>query len=156
MVQHIADGFAEPLADRLNTICALEIRVCRDLEIVRPGLGLLAPTGSHLTVRRIEGKLYAGLTSEPAEAMHRPSADILFHSVAAVCGPNASAVILTGMGDDGARGMKEIRDHGGATIAQDESTSVIFGMPKAAIEKGGIGIVAPLEKIPERIIASLS
>lgn len=156
MVQHIADGFAEPLADRLNSICALEIKVCRDLEIVRPGLGLLAPTGSHLTVRRIEGNLYAGLTSEPAGTMHRPSADVLFHSVAAVCGPNACAVILTGMGDDGAKGMKEIRDHGGATIAQDEATSVIFGMPKAAIEKGGIRIVAPLEKIHERIIESLS
>lgn len=155
IVQHIAQGFDVPLADRLNSISPLAIKVCEGSEIIRPGTALLAPTGSHLTLRRTQGRLYALLTDEPADALHRPSANVLFHSVARICGPSACAVILTGMGEDGAEGIKEIKDSGGVTIAQDEATSVIYGMPRAAVEKGGIRIVAALDKISVRILASL-
>jgi len=156
MVQHMSDGFTKALAERLDSVSPLEIKVCATSEMIRPGIGLLAPTGSHLTVKRIHGKLHAILSSYPELTMHRPSADILFRSVAEACGPSGCAVILTGMGNDGAEGMKEIRARGGTTIAQDEATSVVFGMPKAAIEKEGIQIVAPLENISKLILASLS
>jgi two-component system chemotaxis response regulator CheB len=155
IVQHIAPGFDKPLSERLNDVSPLEIRICRDSEPIRPGVGLVAPTGRHLTVRRHDRGLYAVLESEPSDTLHRPSADVLFHSVAKVCGPRACAVILTGMGDDGAAGMRAVADSGGFTIAQDEATSVIFGMPRAAVEKGGVRVTAPLEEIPARILACL-
>lgn len=155
IVQHLAEGFSEVLAERLNAVSPLEIKVSGDYEEVRSGVGLLAPAGRHLTVKRIDGKIYTVLTREPADALHKPSADVLFFSVAKICAANACAVIMTGMGDDGARGIKQIREQGGITIAQDEATSLIFGMPKAAIEAGGIDIVSPLEKIPDQIIKAL-
>lgn len=155
IVQHIAEGFSQALAERLNAVSPLEVRISEGQELVRPGLGLLAPAGQHLTVTRLNGKLYTALSDAPADTAHRPSADVLFASVAQTCGARACAVIMTGMGNDGARGIKEIRDKGGATIAQDEATSVIFGMPKAAIKGGGIDIVAPLEKIPGEIMQVL-
>jgi len=155
IVQHIAEGFSKALADRLNAISPLEVRLSQGQELVRPGLGLVAPAGKHLTVTRMNGKLYTALSDAPAASLHRPSVDVLFSSVAQTCGAKACAVIMTGMGNDGARGIKEVRDRGGATIAQDEATSVIFGMPKAAINGGGIDIVAPLEKIPGEIMQVL-
>lgn len=155
IVQHIAEGFSQALAERLNAVSPLEVRMSEGQELVRPGLGLLAPAGQHLTVTRRNGKLYTALSDQPADTVHRPSADVLFSSVAQICGAKACAVIMTGMGNDGARGIKEIRDKGGATIAQDEDTSVIFGMPQAAINGGGIDIVAPLEKIPGEIMQVL-
>ncbi len=155
IVQHIAKGFSDALAERLNSISPLEIKVSADYELVRPGVGLLAPAGYHLTVKRIEGKIYSSISREPSNTLHRPSADVLFSSVAKTCGADTCAVILTGMGDDGAHGIKEIREKGGTTIAQDEYTSVIFGMPKEAIQQGGIDIVAPLENIPGEIIKAI-
>ena len=155
IVQHISEGFTEALAERLDGISPLKIKVSGDNEEIRPGCGLIAPYGTHLEVRRRNGRLYAVLSGEPADSLHRPSADILFSSVAKVCGASACAVIMTGMGSDGALGIKEIRDQGGVTIAQDEATSTIFGMPQVAIKNGGIGIVAPLERIAWEIVRAL-
>jgi len=155
IVQHIAEGFTEALAERLDGFSPLHIKVSKDFEEVVPGTGLLAPAGMHLTVKRVAGKLYAALSKEPSASLHRPSADVLFSSVAKVCGAAACAVILTGMGDDGARGIREIRDQGGVTIAQDEATSVIFGMPKEAIKGGGIDVIVPLDQIAGEIIHAL-
>lgn len=155
IVQHISEGFSHALAERLNSVSPLEVRVAKDTEQVLPGLCLLGPAGIHLTLKRINTKIYTALNKEPSTTLHRPSADILFSSVAQVCGASACCVIMTGMGDDGALGIKEVRDKGGATIAQDEATSIIFGMPKQAIEKGGIDTIAPLEKIPGEILKTL-
>jgi two-component system chemotaxis response regulator CheB len=155
IVQHIAEGFTEALAERLDGLSPLHIKVSRDFEEVVPGTALLAPAGMHLTVKRVEGKLYAALSKEPSASLHRPSADVLFASVAKVCGVAACAVIMTGMGDDGARGIREIRDRGGVTIAQDEATSVIFGMPREAIKGGGIDLIVPLDRIAGEIIHAL-
>jgi two-component system chemotaxis response regulator CheB len=155
IVQHIAEGFSRALADKLDDVSALKVRLCRDTDEIKRGLVLLAPAGLHVTVRKMGDRTFAVLSPEPSNTLHRPSADVLFSSVASTYGQRSCGVILTGMGDDGARGMKEIRDRGGVTIAQNESTSVIFGMPKAAIDMGAIQIVAPINEIPLKIIASL-
>jgi two-component system chemotaxis response regulator CheB len=155
IVQHIAEGFSRALADKLDDVSALKVRLCRDTDEIKRGLVLLAPAGLHVTVRKMGDRTFAVLSPEPSNTLHRPSADVLFSSVASTYGQRSCGVILTGMGDDGARGMKEIRDRGGVTIAQNESTSVIFGMPKAAIDMGAVQIVAPINEIPLKIIASL-
>jgi two-component system chemotaxis response regulator CheB len=155
IVQHIAEGFNEALAQRLNSISPLEIRVIKNYDEIVPGVGLLAPAGMQLTVKRVDGKLYTVLSKEPMNLLYRPSADVLFSSVAQVCGAAACAVIMTGMGDDGAKGIKKIKERGGTTIAQDEATSVIFGMPREAINIGGIDIIAPLNQIANEIIKAL-
>ena len=155
IAQHISQGFTQTLADKLNKVSSLDVRVCQGMEEITPGLALLAPSGRHVTVRRSGAKIMAVLTDEPSDSLYKPSADVLFSSVASSFGRNSCAVILTGMGEDGAKGIKEIKDRGGFTIAQNEATSVIFGMPKAAIESGAITTVAPLNEIPSKIIASL-
>ncbi len=152
IVQHISRGFSGALADRLNSVSPLEIRKCTGDEWIVPGLGLLAPDGRHLKVGRREGKLCASVVDEPANTLHKPSADVLFSSIAETCPAATCAVIMTGMGDDGAGGIKAIYDRGGVTIAQDEATSVVFGMPKSAIEKGGIQMVVPVESIAAAIL----
>lgn len=155
IVQHLTEGFSQTLADKLNSVSSLEVRLCSPMEDIQPGIALLAPSGSHLTVKKMGRKLVAILSQEPSDAAHRPSADVLFSSVASACGNSCCAVILTGMGDDGARGMKEIRDRGGLTIAQNEATSVIFGMPKAAIEIGAVQTIAPINDIAKKIVSCL-
>jgi two-component system chemotaxis response regulator CheB len=152
IVQHIAAGFTRPLAQMLDRVCALDVREARGRERVAAGEVLLCPGEQHLTVQNRAGELYALVSPEPADTLYRPSADVLFESIAACCAPDACAVILTGMGDDGARGMLAIREHGGQTIAQDESTSLIFGMGRRAIEMGGVAVVRPLEDIAEEIV----
>ena len=151
IVQHILEGFTEALAERLNDVSPLQIKVSTDHELIRPGIGLIAPFGTHLEVKRIDGRLYAVVNRETDESLHRPSADVMFSSIAKVCGSTTCAVIMTGMGVDGARGITEIRNQGGITIAQDEATSIIFGMPGVAIRNGGIDIVAPLDRIAGEI-----
>ncbi len=156
IVQHISEGFSRALANKLNEVSALEVRLCRETDEIQPGSALLAPAGRHVTVRKMGNRTLAVLSLEPGNTLHRPSADVLFSTVASVLGGRSCAVILTGMGDDGAKGMKEIKDHGGVTIAQNEATSVIFGMPKAAIDIGAIQIVAPINEIASSIMTCLS
>lgn len=155
IVQHIATSFCQALADRLNDISPLEVKICVDFEWVRPGLVLIVPAGQHMRVRYVAGKVYAMPDPEPSDTLHRPSADILFNSIADKCAAKTCAVIMTGMGYDGASGIKKIKDNGGVTIAQDEASSIIFGMPKVAIEKGAIDIVAPLKNISREIIKAV-
>lgn len=155
IVQHITEGFSETLANKLNSVSSLDVRLCAGVDEVRPGLALLAPAGCHVTIKKMENKILAVLSTEPANSLHKPSADVMFSSLAKACGNKSCAVILTGMGDDGARGIKEVRDQGGFTIAQNEATSVIFGMPRAAIEIGAIHSVAPINEIATRIMACL-
>jgi two-component system, chemotaxis family, protein-glutamate methylesterase/glutaminase len=148
VVQHIADGFTEGLASWLGTESRLTVREARDGEPLRPGLVVLAPTGRHLLVA--EG--VARLSDAPPVDTFRPSVTPLFASAARVYGARACGVILTGMGHDGAFGMRAIKDAGGPTIAQDEATSAVFGMPRAAIELGAVDRVLPLDEIPRALV----
>jgi two-component system, chemotaxis family, protein-glutamate methylesterase/glutaminase len=151
VVQHIAAAFSRPLAEILDTASPLRVREARDGDLILPGEVLICPGDQHLTIEG-RGQRRVRLSLEPASALYRPSADVLFESVAAQCAPETCAVILTGMGDDGARGMLAARQAGALTIAQDEATSLIFGMGQRAIEAGGVRYVLPLGLIAPEIV----
>ncbi len=155
IVQHMPPGFTASFAARLDKICPMAVREAKDGDILAPGLALLAPGGHHLLVKRSGARYHAAVRSGPPVNRHKPSVDVLFQSLAGSAGPNAVGVILTGMGADGAKGLRELREAGAHTIAQDESTSVVFGMPKAAIDLGGVEDVLPLERISGGILDAL-
>lgn len=152
IVQHMPIGFTEMFANRLNSICALEVKEAREGDLVLPGRILVAPGNRHLKIRRLPLGTITVLSEAPSVNGHRPSADVLFRSVAQEYGRNAIALIMTGMGDDGAKGMGEIMAQGGFTVAQSEESCVVFGMPKAAIEKKFIQSVVSLEEMAEYLI----
>lgn len=154
IVQHMPEKFTTTFADRLNSLCRIEVREAKNGDRVKAGLALLAPGGKHLLLKRIGGNYSVDVIEGPPVSRHRPSVDVLFRSVAQAAGPNATGIIMTGMGDDGARGLKEMFDTGAHTVAQDESSCVVFGMPKVAIELGGVKIVLPLARIHETIVAA--
>jgi len=156
IVQHIAVGFTRPLADRLNSLSKISVREAKDGMPILPGEALISPAGLHITVKRANDRWIARLSPEPADSIHRPSADVLFNSIAQCCPGEACAVIMTGMGADGAEGMRAIHNSGGWTIAQDEATSVIYGMPRRAVELGGVRVSLPLERIAANIIEATS
>ncbi len=150
IVQHMSSGFIKGLAEWLTGKDHLQVQVAKDSDLVIPGRALLAPDDYHLTVtpqKRIK------LLNAPPVGGHRPSGNFLFQSVADHYGPGALGIILTGMGSDGAQGMRILKAAGGKTIAQDENTSVIFGMPKSAIELGVVDRILPVTKIASEIIA---
>jgi two-component system chemotaxis response regulator CheB len=151
IVQHIADGFTEGLAGWLASEAHLEVREARDGEALRPGRVVLAPTGRHLLV--VEGAVR--LSDGPPVDTFKPSVGPLFFSAARAYGPRVCGVILTGMGRDGADGLRAIRDAGGPTLAQDEATSAVFGMPRAAIELGAVDRVLPIDEIA-RVLVELT
>ena len=153
IVQHMPEKFTAMFAERLNTLCAMEVREARDGDRVLPGRALIAPGGRHMMLKRSGAQYYVAVADGPVVNRHKPSVDVLFRSVAQIAGRNALGVIMTGMGDDGARGMKEMHDAGAQTVAEDESTCVVFGMPKVAIELGGVDKILPLDRIPQEIIA---
>ena len=153
IVQHMPEKFTAMFAERLNTLCKLEVREARDGDRVMPGRALIAPGGRHMMLRRSGAQYYVEVADGPLVNRHKPSVDVLFRSVAQIAGRNALGVIMTGMGDDGARGMKEMHDAGAMTVAEDESTCVVFGMPKEAIKLGGVDRIVPLDLIPAEIIA---
>jgi two-component system chemotaxis response regulator CheB len=149
IVQHMPEKFTAAFAERLNSICAVEVREAVNGERLLPGHVFIAPGGKHLMLRRGGAYYYAEVVEGPLVNRHRPSVDVLFRSVAKCAGPNALGVIMTGMGDDGARGLLEMRQAGAATLAQDEASCVVFGMPKEAIRMGAadrtlsLGMIAP-------------
>jgi two-component system, chemotaxis family, protein-glutamate methylesterase/glutaminase len=152
VVQHMPRGFTRPLAKRFDTLCDIPVREAGEGDPVRSGEVLIAPAGLHMTVRRTTGRTAVTLALEPEGEIHRPSIDVLFESVARSFGRRAVGVILTGMGSDGAEGLKAIKEEGGLAIAQDEATSAIFGMPRAAAEKGAVDKMLPLNSIAEEIL----
>ncbi|MDX9884449.1 chemotaxis response regulator protein-glutamate methylesterase [Thauera sp.] len=152
IVQHMPERFTAMFAERLNSLCALEVREARHGDRVMPGRALLAPGGKHMMLARSGAQYTVEVVDGPLINRHRPSVDVLFRSCAKFAGKNAVGVIMTGMGDDGARGLKEMRDAGASTLAEDESTCVVFGMPKEAIRLGGVDRVVPLTQIPEAIL----
>ena len=151
IVQHMPERFTAAFADRLNRICEIEVREAKSNDRIIPGRALLAPGGKHLAVKRSGAFYFVEVIEGPPVNRHCPSVDVLFRSVAKCAGRNATGVIMTGMGDDGARGLKEMRDAGARTIAQDEDTCVVFGMPKEAIKMGAVAEIVPLGAISEKI-----
>jgi two-component system chemotaxis response regulator CheB len=152
VVQHMPELYTAAFARRLASLCRIEVKEAADGDRVTPGRALIAPGNRHLTVRRSGAIYQAELLDGPPVNRHRPSVDVLFRSVAQVAGRNAVGVLLTGMGHDGARGLLELRQAGGHTIAEDESTAVVFGMPKEGIALGGAVEVLPIDRIAGRLL----
>ena len=152
IVQHMPEKFTTTFARRLNDLCAIEVREARDGDVVQSGLALVAPGSDHLTLRRTGTRYTAEVRQGPLVCRHRPSVEELFNSVAKNAGEKAIGVIMTGMGRDGAEGLLNMRQAGARTIAQDEASCVVFGMPKEAIKLGGAEKIVPLNKIPETIL----
>jgi two-component system chemotaxis response regulator CheB len=156
IVQHMPPRFTTAFANRLNDLCEMEVREAKDGDSVLPGLALIAPGNYHMLLRRSGARYYVEVKTGPLVCHQRPSVDVLFHTVAQYVGANAVGVILTGMGRDGAKGMQEMRNAGARTIAQDEASCVVFGMPKEAIRQGGVEHVVPLRDIPNAILKVLA
>ncbi len=147
VVQHMPEHYTAAFARRLNQTCAIEVKEAASGDRVMQGRALIAPGNRHTSVERNGAQYVVRVSDGPLVSRHRPSVDVLFRSVAAAVGPNATGVILTGMGDDGAQGLLEMKQTGAATMAQDEATSVVFGMPKEAIARGAADNVVPLPRI---------
>jgi two-component system, chemotaxis family, protein-glutamate methylesterase/glutaminase len=152
IVQHMPPQFTAAFAQRLNGICQIEVREARSGDRLVPGCALIAPGGKHMMMQRNGAQYTVSVIEGPPVSRHCPSVDVLFRSAAKVAGRNALGIIMTGMGDDGARGLKEMRDAGSATIAQDEKSCVVFGMPKEAIRLGGAERVLALEELASAIV----
>ncbi|MEZ7196559.1 protein-glutamate methylesterase/protein-glutamine glutaminase [Pseudodesulfovibrio karagichevae] len=152
IVQHMPEHFTAAFANRLNGICRINVKEAKDGDALMRGLALIAPGDKHMLLKRTGNKYYVEVKDGPLVSRHRPSVDVLFRSGARYGGANVVAAIMTGMGDDGAKGMKELKDAGAYTIAQDEASCVVFGMPQEAIKQGGVDKVLSLEKIAPEIV----
>lgn len=153
IVQHMPEKFTAAFAERLNGLCAIEVREARHGDRVMDGVALIAPGGRHLQVCRTGAHYCVDVRDGPPVNRHKPSVDVLFRSVATAAGPNALGIIMTGMGDDGARGLVSMREAGAKTLAQDEASCVVFGMPKEAIRLGGAQDVLPLDALPQAMLS---
>ncbi len=152
IVQHMPEKFTEAFAQRLDGLCALEVLEARDGDWVIPGRALIAPGGRHMLLQRSGARYQVEVVDGPLVNRHKPSVDVLFRSVARHAGRNAVGVIMTGMGDDGARGLKEMLEAGAFTMAQDEETCVVYGMPKEAVKLGAANLSVPLHDLAIEIL----
>jgi len=155
ITQHMPEKFTKSFADRLNNLCQIEVREAKSGDSIIPGLALIAPGNYHMTIKRSGARYYVETHQEPQVNGHRPSVDVMFESVAKYVGNNAVGVIMTGMGADGARGLLTMMENGARTIAQDEESCVVFGMPKEAIVLGAAEKIVSLERIAEEIFRLL-
>ncbi|SME95785.1 protein-glutamate methylesterase/protein-glutamine glutaminase [Desulfovibrio gilichinskyi] len=153
IVQHMPEHFTAAFSNRLNNICQIKVKEAVDGDSILRGQALIAPGNKHMLVKRSGARYYVEIKDGPLVSRHRPSVDVLFRSGAHNAGKNAIGVIMTGMGDDGAKGMKEMHDAGTYCIAQDEASCVVFGMPQEAIKHGGVDTVMPLKKIASEVMA---
>lgn len=147
IVQHMPENFTAAFAKRLDSICRVTVKEAENNDSVVRGHVLIAPGNKHTLLKRSGARYYVEVKEGPLVSRHRPSVDVLFRSAARYAGKNAVGVIMTGMGDDGAHGMKELHDAGARTIAQDEASCVVFGMPNEAIKLGGVDKIMPLDRI---------
>jgi two-component system chemotaxis response regulator CheB len=147
IVQHMPEKFTQSFANRLDSLSRVEVREAKNHDRILPGRAMIAPGGKHMLVKRNGAQYHVEVVDGPLVSRHRPSVDVLFRSVAQAAGKNAIGIIMTGMGDDGARGLKELQGTGAITYAQDEASCVVFGMPKEAIALGGVSEIVPLECI---------
>lgn len=153
IVQHMPEKFTAMYAQRLDGLCEMNIREAKDGDRLERGVVLIAPGGRHMQLRKAGGQYYAVVADGPPVNRHKPSVDVLFRSVAECAGKDVLALILTGMGDDGARGMKLLHERGARTIAQNEESCVVFGMPKEAIKLGAVNEILPLSQMAAAIRA---
>jgi two-component system chemotaxis response regulator CheB len=154
IVQHMPENFTRAFAARLNQICRMEVKEAANGDRILQGRALIAPGNRHTLLRRSGAHYVVEVIDGPLVSRHRPSVDVLFRSAAQTAGPNAVGVILTGMGDDGARGLDEMRQAGAFTIAQDEASCIVFGMPKEALARGAVSEIVPLSRIPASILGA--
>ncbi|MFM2066779.1 MAG: chemotaxis response regulator CheB, partial [Pseudomonadota bacterium] len=152
ITQHMPEKFTALYASRLDTVCAMNVREARDGDRLERGVALIAPGGRHMQLRKAAGQYYVSIIDGPPVNRHKPSVDVLFRSAADCAGAASLGIIMTGMGDDGARGMKVMHDGGARTIAQNEESCVVFGMPKEAIKLQAVDDVLPLEAIARAIL----
>lgn len=155
MTQHMPEQFTKSFANRLNDLCQIHVKEAQEGDSVLPGQALLAPGNYHMELRRSGARYYVSLNQAPPVNRFRPSVDVMFRSVARFAGGNSLGVILTGMGNDGAAGMLEMKQAGAFNFAQDEASCVVFGMPKEAIKAGGVDKILPLHDIPAAMLAHL-
>jgi two-component system chemotaxis response regulator CheB len=155
IVQHMPEKFTEAFANRLDGLCRLEVREAKAGDRVMPGRALIAPGGRHMLLRRSGAQYHVDVVDGPPVSRHRPSVDVLFRSVAKCAGRNALGILMTGMGDDGARGLKELHDSGARTLAQDEETCVVYGMPREAVKLGAVDRILPLGDIAAEILRTM-
>jgi two-component system chemotaxis response regulator CheB len=156
IVQHMPEKFTAAFAERLNSVCAISVKEAQTGDRVAPGRALIAPGGKHMLLRRNGAQYFVEVVDGPLVNRHRPSVDVLFRSVARCAGANALGVIMTGMGDDGAAGLLEMRKAGAYTVAQDEASCVVYGMPKEAVKRGAVERTVALELIGREIVQQLS
>ena len=156
VVQHMPAHFTYMFAQRLDSICRVGVREARDGDVVSGGTVLIAPGNRHMLLNRRGKEYFVEIKDGPLVSRHRPSVDVLFRSAANCAGADAIAIIMTGMGDDGARGMLELKQAGAYCIAQDEATSVVYGMPKEAAKLGAVDIILPLHKIASHVVNMIS
>jgi two-component system chemotaxis response regulator CheB len=156
IVQHMPEKFTAAFADRLDGICQVTVKEAKNGDRVLPGQALIAPGGRHMLLRRTGAQYFVEVVDGPLVNRHRPSVDVLFRSVAKCAGGNALGVIMTGMGDDGAAGLLEMRKAGARSIAQDEQSCVVYGMPKEAVKRGAVERTVALNAIAREIVAQLS
>jgi two-component system chemotaxis response regulator CheB len=152
IVQHMPENFTAAFANRLNTLCSITVQEAKSGDSILRGRALIARGNSHILLKRSGARYYVEIKEGPLVSRHRPSVDVLFRSVARYAGKNAVGVIMTGMGDDGARGMKEMFDAGAITLAQDEATCVVYGMPHEAVKHGGVHKSMALENIAPEVM----
>jgi two-component system chemotaxis response regulator CheB len=151
IVQHMPEKFTAAFAQRLDSLCHISVKEAAHNDRVLPGRALIAPGGKHLLLKRSGAMYFVEVVDGPLVNRHRPSVDVLFRSVAKAAGANALGIIMTGMGDDGAAGLLELRNAGGRTLAQDEESCVVYGMPKEAVKRGGVERSVPLSGIAREI-----
>ncbi|AGX86449.1 protein-glutamate methylesterase/protein-glutamine glutaminase [Candidatus Symbiobacter mobilis] len=156
IVQHMPEKFTAAFAERLNGLCQIEVKEAQNNDRVINSRALIAPGGKHMVLRRTGAQYYVEVLNGPLVNRHRPSVDVLFRSVAKCAGPNALGIIMTGMGDDGAVGLLEMRKAGAQTLGQDEASCVVYGMPKEAVKRGGVERSVPLQQISREIMQQLS
>ncbi|WP_312601939.1 MULTISPECIES: protein-glutamate methylesterase/protein-glutamine glutaminase [Pseudomonas] len=152
IVQHMPERFTAAFAERLNGLCQIEVREAQHGDRVIPGRALIAPGGRHMLLKRNGAQYQVEIVDGPPVSRHRPSVDVLFRSTARCAGKNALGIIMTGMGDDGARGLREMREAGAKTLGQDEQSCVVYGMPKEAFKLGAVERELPLDQIPAAIL----
>ena len=156
IVQHMPEKFTAAFAERLNSLCQIEVKEAQNNDRVVNSRALIAPGGKHMLLRRTGAQYYVEVMDGPLVNRHRPSVDVLFRSVAKCAGANALGVIMTGMGDDGAAGLLEMRQAGARTVGQDEASCVVYGMPKEAVKRGAVEHTVPLNAIGREIMQQLS
>jgi len=155
VVQHMPEGFTRVFSENLNKDCRIEVKEAENGDMVRKGRALVAPGNRHMLLHRDRNGYFVEVVEGPLVSRHRPSVDVLFRSVAQVAGANATGVILTGMGEDGAQGLLEMREAGASTVAQNEETCVVYGMPKSAVQKNAVQRVLPLPAIAGALIGNI-